>query len=107
VPNIQIPDERQVEFGSKKQREEVREPTPEQIYNAGILRNNLTWGDQQILEPVDEVADIYAISYDQKRKAIVQRTEKKRRITLDQSIMVTIEEKLISTADARTFKISF
>jgi hypothetical protein len=77
VPNIQIPDERQVEAGSTKQSEEVREPTPEKIYTMGSLRNNLTWGDQQIPEPVDEVADIYAISYNQKRKAIVQRTTKK------------------------------
>jgi hypothetical protein len=41
---------------------------------------------------MDEVADIYAISYDQKRKAIVQRTKKKRRIMLDRSILITIEE---------------
>jgi hypothetical protein len=37
----------------------------------------LTWGDQQIPEPVDEVADIYVISYDQKRKAIIQRIQRK------------------------------
>jgi hypothetical protein len=102
VPNIQIPDERQVEVGSTKQSEEVREPTPEQIYTAGSLRNNLTWGDQQIPEPIDEVADIYAISYDQKWKAIIQRTAKRRRITLDQSIVVTTEENLISTVGTRT-----
>jgi hypothetical protein len=41
------------------------------------------------------------ISYDQKRKAIVQRTAKKRRITLDQSILITTEENLINTVDAR------
>jgi hypothetical protein len=102
LPNIQIPDERQVEVGSTRQSEEVREPTLEQIYTAGSLGNNLTWGDQQIPEPVDEVADIYAISYDQKRKAIIQRTAKKRRITLDHSILVTTEENLINTTEART-----
>jgi hypothetical protein len=99
-PNIQIPDERQIEVGPTRQNDEVREPTLEQIYTMGSLGDNLTWGDQQIPEPVDEVADIYAISYDQKRKAIVQRTAKKRRITLDQSILITIEENLINTADA-------
>jgi hypothetical protein len=62
----------------------------------------LTWGDQQIPEPVDEVANIYAISYDQKRKSIVQQTTKKRRITLDRSILVTTEENLINTENART-----
>jgi hypothetical protein len=53
------------------------------------LGNTLTWGDQKIPEPVDEVADIYEISYDQKRKAIIQRTIKKRRVTLDCSILIT------------------
>jgi hypothetical protein len=43
----------------------------------GSLRNNLSWGDQQTPELVDEVAYIYAISYDQKRKAIIQRTAKR------------------------------
>jgi len=51
---------------------------------------------------VDEVADIYAITYDQKRKDIVQRTTKKRRITLDRSILTTTEEDLINTENART-----
>jgi hypothetical protein len=77
TPNIQVPDEQQVEARSTKQSEEIREPTPEKIYTMGSLRNNLSWGDQQIPEPVDEVADIYAISYDQKRKAIIQRTAKR------------------------------
>jgi hypothetical protein len=51
---------------------------------------------------VDEVADIHAIAYDQKRKAIVQRTTKKRRITLDRSILITTEEHLINTEHAKT-----
>jgi hypothetical protein len=102
LPNIQIPDEQQVAVGPARQRKEVQEPTLEQIYTTGSLENNLTWGDQQIPEPVDEVADIYVISYDQKRKAIIQRTAKKRRITLDHSILVTTEENLINTADTRT-----
>jgi hypothetical protein len=62
----------------------------------------LTWGDQQIPEPVDEVADIQAISYDQKRKSIMKRTTKKRRLTLDHSILITTKEKLISTEHAKT-----
>jgi hypothetical protein len=51
---------------------------------------------------MDEVADIHAIAYDQKRKAIVQRTTKKRRITLDHSILITTEEHLINTEHAKT-----
>jgi hypothetical protein len=42
------------------------------------------------------------IAYDQKRKAIIQKTSKKRRINLDQSIIVFTEEKLINTVDAHT-----
>ena len=48
------------------------------------------------------MVDIYEISYIQKRRAIVQRTVKKRRILLDHSILVTIEENLINTADSQT-----
>jgi hypothetical protein len=51
---------------------------------------------------VDEVADIYVISYDQKRKAIVQRTAKKKKITMDHSILVTTEEILINKTYAHT-----
>jgi hypothetical protein len=51
---------------------------------------------------VDEVADMHAIAYDQKRKAIIERTTKKRRITLYRSILITIEEHLINTEHAKT-----
>jgi hypothetical protein len=57
---------------------------------------------KQIPELVDEVADLYVISYDRKRKVIIQRTTKKRRITLDHSILITTEENLINTENART-----
>jgi hypothetical protein len=61
--------------------------------------------DQQILEPMEEVANIHAISYDRKRKDIMQRTTKKRRITLDRSILITTKENLINTEHAKTSKI--
>jgi hypothetical protein len=54
---------------------------------------------------MDEVADIQAISYDQRRKDIMQTTTKKRRITLDRSILITTEEKLIKTEHAKTSKL--
>jgi hypothetical protein len=75
--NTQTPDERQVEVKSSRHTEEVQEPDLEQVYTIGSLGNILTWGDQQIPELVDKVAYIYAISYDRKRKSIVQRTAKK------------------------------
>jgi hypothetical protein len=101
-PNTQIPNERQVEVGPTRYSEEVREPNLEQVYATDSLGNKLTWDDQQIPDPIDKVVDIYAISYDQKRKAIVQRTVKKRRISLDHSILVTTEDNLFNTADNRT-----
>ena len=51
--------------------EEVQETSLEQIYTIGSLGNMLTWGDHQILKPVDEVTDIHAIAYDWKRKAFM------------------------------------
>jgi hypothetical protein len=55
---------------------------------------------------VDEVANIHAIAYDRKRKAIAHKTTKKRRITLYCSILITIlEEHLINTKHAKTFEL--
>jgi hypothetical protein len=51
---------------------------------------------------VDEVVDIHTIVYDRKRKAIIQRTTKKKRITLDRSILITTEEPLINTEYDKT-----
>jgi hypothetical protein len=53
-----------VEAGPLEHNEKVQEPDLEQIYTTRNLGNTLTWGDQQIPEPMDEVADIYVISYD-------------------------------------------
>jgi hypothetical protein len=54
---------------------------------------------------VDEFVDIQAISYEWKRKYIMKRTTKKRRITLDHSILITTEEKLVNTEHAMTSKL--
>jgi hypothetical protein len=54
---------------------------------------------------MDEVADIQAISYDWKRKDIINRTTKKRRLTLDCSILITTEEKLINTEHVKMSKV--
>jgi hypothetical protein len=75
----------------------VQEPSLEQIYTVESQGNTLTWGEQPILEPVDEVIDIQAITYDRKRKSIMKRTNKKRRLMVDSSILITKEEKLITT----------
>jgi hypothetical protein len=51
---------------------------------------------------VDEVIEIQAITYNRKRIDIMKKTTKKRRITLDSSILITKMEKLISTEHAKT-----
>jgi hypothetical protein len=54
---------------------------------------------------VDEVINIHSITYDQKRKAIIYRTTKKRRITLDCSILITTKENLINTKHSKMCKL--
>jgi hypothetical protein len=54
---------------------------------------------------MDEVVDVKSISYDQKRKTIMKRTTKKRRLTLDHSILIDTKEKLINTEHAKTSKL--
>jgi hypothetical protein len=80
-----------------------KEPTLEHFHTLGSLDNAISWGDQQFLEPVDEVADVHAITYDRKRQVVVKRTNKKRRLTLDNVVMITTEETLL---DARRSKVS-
>jgi hypothetical protein len=94
--------EKHTEIDSSEHMKEVQEPVLEQIHIAENLGNTLTWGEQQIPEPVDEVINIHVITYDRKRKAIMKRTTKKRRLTIDSSILITTKEKLISTEHAKT-----
>ena len=51
---------------------------------------------------MDEVVDIQAISYNRKRKSIMKRTTKKRRLNLDNSILITTKEKSIIMEHAKT-----
>jgi len=51
---------------------------------------------------MDEVVDIQAISYDRKRKSIMRRTTKKRRLTLDSTLLITTEEKLLNIENTKT-----
>jgi hypothetical protein len=69
----------------------------EHLYTTGSLGSTLSWGDQHFPEPVDEITDIQEIAYDRKRKAVMRRTTKKRRLTLDNTLLITIEETLFDT----------
>jgi hypothetical protein len=51
---------------------------------------------------MDEVTDIQALSYDKKRKSIMRRTTKKRRLTLDRTLLITTEETLLSMENVKT-----
>jgi hypothetical protein len=78
-----------------------KETILEHFHTPGSLGNTLSWGDQPIPEPVDEVVDVQAISYDRKRQLVVKRTRKKRRITLDSALMITTEETLLDAGQSR------
>jgi hypothetical protein len=67
----QLPYEKKTKFEPLEHMEEVQEPNLEKIYTIKSLGNILMWGDQQIPKPVDEVANIHAIAYDRKGKAII------------------------------------
>jgi hypothetical protein len=54
---------------------------------------------------MDEVIDIQAISYERKRKSIMWRTTKKRRLTLDSTLLITTEETLLNRENAKTTKL--
>jgi hypothetical protein len=57
-------DEKQLEVEPSGHTGEVQEPILEHIYTFKSLGNTLTWGEQQIIEPVDEVINIQAIGYE-------------------------------------------
>jgi hypothetical protein len=85
--------------------EAVQEPVLKLIHIVGSLGDTLTWGEQQIPEPMDKVTDIQVISYDEKRKSIMKRTTKKRRLTIDILIIIMTEENILSTKHAKTFEL--
>jgi hypothetical protein len=80
---------------------ELREPYMEHLYTMGSLGNTLLWGDQQILELVDEIVDIQVIAYEWKRKAMMRRTIKKRKLTLNSTLFITTKDTLFDTESAK------
>jgi hypothetical protein len=84
---------------------ELREPAIEQLYKVGSLGNTLPWGDQQILEPVDEVPDIHEISYDRKMKFPMRRIVKKMKLMLDRTMFINIKEMLFYIESAKMTKL--
>jgi len=56
--NTSLENEHQMKVEPSEHMEEVQEPFLEQIHTARILGNTLTWGEQKIPEPIDEVTGI-------------------------------------------------
>jgi hypothetical protein len=81
--------------------EKGKEHVMEHFYTSGSLGNILSWGDQQILEPIDEVFDVQDISYDNKIKAVMKRHVKRRSFTLDSTMFVTTDETLFDTENTK------
>jgi len=75
------------------------------LYTPGSLGNMVSWGDQQILEHVDEIANMQAIAYDRKRKFMMKRTVKKRKLTFDSTLLITMEEALFDTEHAKMIEL--
>jgi hypothetical protein len=78
-----------------------KETILENFHTLGSLGNSLSWGDQPIPETMDKVVDVQDISYDSKRQLIVNITGKKRRITLESVVMITIKETLLDVGQSK------
>jgi hypothetical protein len=72
-----------------------KETILEHFHTPSSLGKALSWGNQPILESVDEVSDVQAIIYERKIHLFMKRTRNKRRITLDSAVMITTEENLL------------
>jgi len=82
-----------------------KEPTPAHFHTPGSLSNTISWGDQPIPEPVDEVVDVKTIAYDRKRQVGIRRTRMKRRLTLDNAVLITMEETMLDVKHSKVRKI--
>jgi len=67
----------------------------EQFHTPDSMKNILSWGDHPIPHLVDEVVDLNSLAYDQKRKSIIRRTQRKRKLIVDSGILCTFEEVII------------
>jgi hypothetical protein len=54
---------------------------------------------------VDEVSDIQVIAYDRKRKFVMRRKTKKRRLMLDNTLLITTKETHLNTKNAKTIEL--
>jgi len=78
-------------------------PTMEHFHTLGSMGIMLAWGDKKIPKPLDEVVDIEAITYDKKIQVSVTRASRKRKLNLDNTMVMTVEETLL---DAKKDKVN-
>jgi len=71
----------------------------------GGLGNTLSWGDQEIPEPIDEVVDIHDNSYDRKRKAMMKKIVRKMNLTLENTLFIITKETLFDTKNTRMIEL--
>jgi hypothetical protein len=64
-----------VESKDSPTKEEIQEPISGHFYTPGSLGNVLSWGDQPIPHPIEEVTNLEYFTYDRKMKSIVKRTQ--------------------------------
>lgn len=75
----------------------------EKFHTIGSLEFFLAWGDQPILELLEEIVDLESIVYNRRRQAIVNKTHKGRRVDVDSVVLCTTEETLF---DIRRVKLN-
>jgi hypothetical protein len=69
------------------------------------LENILSWGYQDILDSVNDVADLELIAYNKIKKTIAKQTQRKRRIDLDNTVICAIEEQVLDTKRAKLIEL--
>jgi hypothetical protein len=76
-------------------REKIKETTIEKFHIPGCLRNILSWGDQLVPQPIDEVVNLDSLAYDRKLKSIIRRMRWKINLIVYSGILCTFEEAIL------------
>jgi hypothetical protein len=88
-------------IGYTSKKDKGKTPILEHFHTPRSMGNALAWGDQQTPEPINEVDDIKSIAYDRKIQVLVRITSRKRNLTLDSAMVITIEENLLDSKNAK------
>jgi hypothetical protein len=78
-----------------------RKATMEHFYMAGSLGNTLSWGDQQIIEPIDKVLMCRPSLMTRNERQVMKRNVKRRRFNLDNNFFVTMKDTLFDIENTK------